>query len=50
MAGQYDISSAIAAPPVARPNNSSGHGFFADVPIEVRGPNWGASPARSSLG
>jgi hypothetical protein len=42
MAGQYDISSAIAAPTVARPNNSSGHGFFADVPAEVPGWNWGA--------
>jgi hypothetical protein len=42
MAGQYEISSAIAAPAIAPPNNSSGHGFFADVPAEVRGWNWGA--------
>jgi hypothetical protein len=42
MAGNYDISSAIVAPPMGHPSNSSGSGFFADVPADVRGWNWGA--------
>jgi hypothetical protein len=42
MAGNYDISSAIVAPPMAHPSNSSGSGFFADIPADVRGWNWGA--------
>ena len=42
MAGNYDVSSAIVAPAIARPNNSSGRGMFAELPAEVRGWNWGA--------
>jgi hypothetical protein len=42
MAAKYEMSSAIVAPPITRPNNSSGRGMFADVPVEVRGWNWGA--------
>jgi hypothetical protein len=42
MAGNYDITPAIVAPPMAHPSNSSGRGFFADIPADVRGWNWGA--------
>jgi hypothetical protein len=42
MAGNYDFSSAIVAPPMGHPSNSSGSGFFADIPADVRGWNWGA--------